>query len=67
MAVTCPECRSERLAWELRRRGARGLAHSIREIVWTCRGCGATWTEPISEAGVHNTPAASDDAPDNAG
>ena len=47
MNTSCPECQSNSLRWRVRRVFGRTLQHSVRELVWSCRACGAEWSDPI--------------------
>ena len=43
----CPRCGGDRLTWRIRRNRAAGR-DSHRSLLWSCGGCGAEWTEPLS-------------------
>lgn len=47
MSAMCPSCDGDALSWRVRRVRGLGLGPSVRDIVWSCRQCGAEWAESI--------------------
>ena len=47
MSDTCEKCGKSLLNWRVQRAGGRNFRHGRRTIAWTCRNCGATWTEEL--------------------
>lgn len=64
MNTSCPECQSNSLRWRVRRVVGRTLLHSARELVWSCRACGAEWSDAIQPStGLSTADASESTAP----
>jgi hypothetical protein len=47
MSASCNTCGKSQLNWRLQRPSGPNFKHGPRRIAWTCRSCGATWTEEV--------------------